>query len=270
MTQAPLRPLSAGEILDQSFGLYRRYLPALATIALVCTAAPQIGLAVVSVQASRAQTAGGMLGILPEYLLLAVVMLILSQLAIGASTLVLAEGYLGRSLATGEALRRAWGSVGKIISLGIMSTLVVGLGLILLIVPGLVLLAGLAVATPALMIEPNLTAGGALSRSWELTRGSKLRMLALMMVPFVILMVAAVGLTMVVGIVAAGAGALKDVATQGPSLGFNIATEGVSLVVRTLLTPLIYCVLTVSYFDLRVRSEGFDLEVLASSIPGAG
>jgi hypothetical protein len=31
--------------------------------------------------------------------------------------------------------------------------------------------------------------------------------------------------------------------------------------------PLVTCVLTVLYFDLRVRAEGFDLEALAASLP---
>lgn len=271
MTQAALRPLTAGEILDQSFALYRRYLPALATLTLICTAVPQIGIAVASVQLSQAMTGGGseMMGPLLEYFGFALVLLVLSQLAIGASTLVLTEGYLGRAMGTGEALRRASGSIGAIIALSIMSTFVIGLGFMLLVVPGLILLGGLAVATPALMIENNLSASGALSRSWELTRGSKLRMLALLLVPLVIIMVAAIGLTIVVGMVAATSGAFKEAAAEGGSMGFNVAAQGMGLIVRTLLTPLLYCVITVAYFDLRVRAEGFDLEMLAAAIPGA-
>jgi hypothetical protein len=37
-------------------------------------------------------------------------------------------------------------------------------------------------------------------------------------------------------------------------------------VIQLLLYPLFYCVLTVAYYDLRVRKEGFDLEVLASTL----
>jgi len=39
--------------------------------------------------------------------------------------------------------------------------------------------------------------------------------------------------------------------------------------VAILVTPLISCLLIVAYYDLRVRKEGFDLEVLASSLPSA-
>jgi hypothetical protein len=40
-------------------------------------------------------------------------------------------------------------------------------------------------------------------------------------------------------------------------------------VLQLFLYPLFYCVLTVSYYDLRVRKEGFDLEVLAQSLQTA-
>jgi hypothetical protein len=265
MTQPALRPLTVGEILDQAFGLYRRYLPALVTIALVCTAVPQLGLSFIAVKATSPE---GMVSVLPQYLLLAVALLILNQLAIGASTLVLAEGYLGRSLGTGESLRRAWGLIGQIIVLAMLTSLALGLGFLLLIIPGFILLGGLAVSTPALMIEPGLGATGAMSRSWELTRGSRGRMIVLLVVPVVIIWVLVMGMAMVLGIIAAAVGGLKAMTTSSPSLGFTVATEAISLVVRTFLTPLVYCVITVAYFDLRVRTEGFDLEVLATTLGG--
>jgi hypothetical protein len=37
-------------------------------------------------------------------------------------------------------------------------------------------------------------------------------------------------------------------------------------VVQIFVYPLFYCVLTVAYYDLRVRKEGFDLEVLAAAL----
>jgi hypothetical protein len=40
-------------------------------------------------------------------------------------------------------------------------------------------------------------------------------------------------------------------------------------VVQLFIYPLFYCVLTVTYYDLRVRKEGFDLELLASSLQTA-
>lgn len=267
MTEPAFRPLTVGEILDQAFVLYRRHLPVLVTIALICTALPLMGFAFIAV---RATTPEASLSLLVPNLLLGICFVVLSQLAIGASTLVLTEGYLGRRLGTGEALRRAAGRIGSIVALSMSTSLVIFLGLLLLIVPGVILVAGLAVATPALMIEPNLGASAAMSRSWELTRGFRGRMLVLLLVPTVIMFVAVIGLAGILGAIFAGSSSLADLATRGPSLGFTVAEQAINLVVRTFLTPLFYCVITVTYFDLRVRTEGFDLEMLASTLPGIG
>jgi hypothetical protein len=58
-----------------------------------------------------------------------------------------------------------------------------------------------------------------------------------------------------------------DSGTAGLSPG--LVTLAVVGVLQMLLYPLLYCVLTVAYYDLRVRKEGFDLEVLASTLQPA-
>ena len=53
------------------------------------------------------------------------------------------------------------------------------------------------------------------------------------------------------------------------SLTGGLVTLAVAGVVQLFLYPLFYCVLTVAYYDLRVRKEGFDLEMLAASLQPA-
>jgi hypothetical protein len=55
----------------------------------------------------------------------------------------------------------------------------------------------------------------------------------------------------------------------GPGSLSSIVALSVSGLVQMLIYPLFYCVLTVTYYDLRVRKEGFDLELLASSLQSA-
>ena len=62
-----------------------------------------------------------------------------------------------------------------------------------------------------------------------------------------------------------GGGAIFD---RPSSLGM-IVVLAVGGIVQMLIYPLFYCVLTVLYYDLRVRKEGFDLELLASSLQSA-
>jgi hypothetical protein len=76
------------------------------------------------------------------------------------------------------------------------------------------------------------------------------------MISSVIIMNPIIAIGFMGGMIAAGRG-------SGPgSVGTTVATSITTL----LLTPLVYCVLTLLYYDLRVRKEAFDLEVLASSL----
>ena len=56
--------------------------------------------------------------------------------------------------------------------------------------------------------------------------------------------------------------------SRGPASGSATGLLAVVLggLIQLLVYPLFYCVLTVTYYDLRVRKEGFDLEVLASTL----
>jgi membrane protein YdbS with pleckstrin-like domain len=55
----------------------------------------------------------------------------------------------------------------------------------------------------------------------------------------------------------------------GTGLSAGLASLVVAAVIQLFLYPLVYCVLTVAYYDLRVRKEGFDLEVLAQTLQTA-
>ena len=57
--------------------------------------------------------------------------------------------------------------------------------------------------------------------------------------------------------------------TRGTSSTATIVALAIGGVVQLFIYPLFYCVLTVTYYDLRVRKEGFDLELLASSLQTA-
>ena len=80
MSQAPLRPLSVGEVLDVAFGIYRQHLATLTTIAVVLTGLPLLVLG-----AGAAIVAPALMGSIPTLLLLALLFivcyLVLAQLS---------------------------------------------------------------------------------------------------------------------------------------------------------------------------------------------
>jgi uncharacterized membrane protein len=134
----------------------------------------------------------------------------------------------------------------------------------LLIVPGVILACGLVLATPIIVLETNASASAALGRSWALTKGSRGKIFALLLTLVVLLYIPIFAIS-VVGAMLLPA-ATDITALAGSSRLFIIAVGGV---VQMFVYPMLYCVLTIAYYDLRVRKEGFDLEVLASSLQPA-
>jgi hypothetical protein len=253
MVSASLRPLSVGEILDVSFTLYRRHFAALGTIAVLCSGIPVLlGLYI--------EASGGVLYNLPLTLVHYVIFTVLSSIATAATVFVVSESYLGRPLPARDALRRATPLLTRLILCSLLLAIIVGIGFIFFFLPGLVLLCGLLLAFPSLVLEPGSSPTAALSRSWSLTRGSRWRMFGLLVTMALLLYVPLIGL-----------GAVAAVLLPGGLLGTDPGTLTLAVVgvVQMLLYPLFYCVLTVAYYDLRVRKEGFDLEVLASTLQPA-
>ena len=254
MVSTTLRPLSVGEILDVSFTLYRRHFATLGTVAVVCSGLPVL-------LSLYIEASGGILQNLSLTLVYYVVFTVLSSIATAATVFVVSASYLGQPLKAAGALKRATPLLGRLIVCSLLLAIVVGFGFLFFMIPGIVLLCGLVLAFPSLVLEPGSSPTGALSRSWSLTRGSRWRMLGLLATLVVLLYVPIIALGAIATLVvpAGGAGNL----TPGLMI---LAVVGV---MQMLLYPLLYCVLTVAYYDLRVRKEGFDLEVLASTLQPA-
>jgi uncharacterized membrane protein len=252
-----LRPLTVGEILDTSFSLYRRHFTALATVALICTGVPLV-------LRLFLEAAGGIFSNLALALLYGISLVVLNLVATGATVFIVSESYLGRPISAREALDRATPYIGRILVCSLLLALVVGLGLLLLLIPGIILAVGLALAIPAVVLEPRSSASAALSRSWELTRGARWRIFGLGVTLLVLLYIPVFAITgLLAWLVSPGQ------AVIGSASVLMIGVLAVSGIVQMFIYPLFYCVLTVTYYDLRVRKEGFDLELLVSTLQTA-
>jgi hypothetical protein len=258
MTAPALRPLSLGEILDVSFGLYRNLFFPLLIVTLVTRAVP---LAI----SAYLEQAGGVVVNPLLYVLSLILDMVLGAIATAASTFIVSESYMGRRLSAGEAFGRAAPFIGRLILLGILTSFVVVLGLFLFFIPGVILACGLALATPAMVIEGQPSATAAMGRSWALTKGSRFKLFGALIV---------VGILIYLPFVALGAIAAMSVggtpASAGPAgmTGFLGLTSAAALL-SSLVWPLFYCTLTVAYYDLRVRKEAFDLELLSAGLAQA-
>lgn len=248
MATPVLRPLSLGEVLDTSFSLYRAAFGPLLAIAVVTGLIPQAISAYI-------EASGGVTVNPGLYLANAVLALLLGAIGIGAATFVVSERYLGRELPAGVAFGKAMSYLGRTLVLWILGTLVIFIGLVLLLVPGLIIISGLILAVPALMLEGLPSGTRAMSRSWELSRGLRFKALATVFVAYLMVMIPALALGVVAGLFGGGDGA-------------PIVAAVVMTILATIIMPYLYVVVTVLYYDARVRKEAFDLEMLAAEISG--
>jgi hypothetical protein len=288
-----LRPLSVGEILDVAIKIYLKHAWTLIKIvalivtpvqfigALITTSAAPEGFSdpdrVVVLEEQRDDiwrffAAAGVVGVLSFILLL---------LATAACFKAVSDAYLGQTPTVGGSLRYAvkrWRSLiwlpivmGVLLLLpvaiiGILaaafeSGALLGLGL-LGVVPLLVWLwVSWSVATPALLFE-GLKGTKALRRSFFLIRDRWWRTLGAVILGSII-----------AGIVRSALAALFSqlVFTSADSFFAVSMLSAVSGTIGSVLaTPFQAAVITILFFDFKVRKEGFDLQLLASEMGTGG
>jgi len=112
---------------------------------------------------------------------------------------------------------------------------------------------------PAIVVE-DLGATKGMGRSWRLAAGNTGKILGLSLCIWII--------GLVVGSVFGAAGLLA--ASQLPGLAQMFFTQFVDLLANILVMPIGVTATILMYYDLRIRKEGFDLEMLAERLAAEG
>jgi hypothetical protein len=97
------------------------------------------------------------------------------------------DGRADRGVA--ETYRAVWPRVPALIAAGVIAAVAIGIGLLLLIVPGLYLLTIWSMIAPVIVLEGR-SAGESFSRSHDIVRGNGWNMLGLIIVVFILVAVA--------------------------------------------------------------------------------
>ncbi len=113
-----------------------------------------------------------------------------------------------------------------------------------------------AATTPIVVLEDLSSSFDAFSRSWELTRGARLKVFGTVVVAWLI----SVFLPQLV--VSGISGALGVAGNNSLQPFFVVVASLLGIV----LAPILPCALTLLYYDLRVRREAFDLQVLSAQL----
>lgn len=248
-----LRPLSLGEVLDTSFGIYRQLFAPLLFLSIVTQTVPlALGVYV--------QSAGGVMQQPAMWLLAVGLTVVFGSVGTAASTFVVAETYLGGRLTPQEALLRSTPFMGRLIGTSLLVSMLMGIGFLFLVVPGIIVACGLFITPSALVLEDIGGGTTALARSWSLSRGFRGKIFGALVVAFLLILIPGIAL----GAFALGA---SDASLTEESLSVGVMV--VQSVLQILAYPFFYALTTVIYYDLRVRKEGFDLERLATSLQHA-
>ena len=243
MTSLDLRPMSVGEILDGGFSLYRNHFSALIGISIVCLGLPTL----LSVYT---EIGGGMIAH-PGLSLFSTLLFGIGWLPCSAATVwAVSEVYLGRDPVLGPALRYGVRRIGRLMIVGLASYILVFFATLLLVIPGIIVACGYSVAVQVVVLEELRASTDALGRSWALTKGFKGKAFQL-----------AVTLGILYMLPAFAVGAI-GVLVPGGETAMSVIAQFVSF----LLTPWFACVFTLFYYDLRIRHEGFDLQVLSQTL----
>jgi hypothetical protein len=177
-------------------------------------------------------------------------------IAVGACYRAIATAYLDEPLGWRASLGYALRRLHSILWVTIITGVIVIIGLIACLLPGIYLWVAFAVAIPALMTE-NVKGFKALGRSRNLVSGNWWRALGVL----------ALGLLLVFLIsFALGALVLGLISTGTSFTTYVIGNAAATTIARVLTTPFTAAFVTILYFDLRVRNEGFDLQLLAARL----
>lgn len=258
----PLRPLTTAELLDTTFSLYRRHF--LLFVGLV--AVPYLfllPLQILSIVVSG-QRAGSILPTLMVSLAIVVMTLAVTAASQGATFIAVSEVYLDRPSSVIGALARIRGETVGLAALMIVIGIGTGIGLLLLVVPGVYIALRWSLAIPVAVLEHE-TIGGALSRSSDLTQGSRLRILLVWVLFFVL----TVAISLLLGIPTGIVSALARAGGVAPLPGWvQILNVVASFVASCLAGPFLTIAIAVLYYDMRVRKEALDLQLMMSALDG--
>lgn len=296
MVTADLRPMTIGEVLDRTFKLYKTEfwlftgimsLPFLVIFVFNVSVGAVSNGAVTSIRAGHIPSfSPGLIATGAGAILLFVIgILVLVSVGQAATIFAVSDIYLGRTATIRGAFQQVRGHVLKVIgtiiliglsmfgvillsvpvilvasSLGAIAVAISAFGLVLFLIFAVFgLVCRLSLAVPVVTLENNGPVS-ALSRSWELTRSFALQIFVIFLLYWVLSSVASMVFTFPF---------LFLSMLPRPHvlpLSLVVLQDACSFVAQVLVAPVQTIAISLMYYNLRVRKEGFDLEHLIGSL----
>lgn len=267
-----MKPLGIGEIVDLAVNIYVRNWRTLLRIAL--TVMIPVTLAIIALDVVRLkevpvfdpgagilQYGDGHSRIVDKdtfnlVAYLDVLLLSLGYLAVSAACFrAVGDAYLGREVDARSSLGFGLRKFHSVLWVSLMYSVLVGLGF-LLVLPGIWLSIALVFAVPVLIFE-GIKGRKAIDRSFNLASDNWWRSFATLLIGFVLIGILQIGAPL----------ALRALMGSVDNAYLFEAGQAVSRGLSAVLSaPFYAALLTVLYYDLRVRKEGYDVQLLAQDL----
>lgn len=254
MTENVLRARSVTELVDAAVQLLRRhYVPIIMVSAI--GVAPWFVLQPFLTQLVEGDSSAVSFSGFFTALLLILLASIWYSLAGAAIISAAAQGYLEGRVDVGAAIGKAASRVGPVLYSSFVKGFAIFIGLFAFLVGSLYFYATYFAVPTTVMLEP-LSGGAGLERSKQLATGNRwhvLKTMGLVLFIYLCIMIAT-------GIMTA--------------LVFGRASSTLTEIISRIVTILVYPIVPITemlvYYDLRIRVEGYDVEVMASKLDAAG
>jgi hypothetical protein len=262
MDAIQFEPMSISGIIDRAFTLYRRNFVRFITLVAVI----QVPIALISLLwramfdrgVPDPTDAGSLFARAGALFFSAMTTMVGNALCQGALTRSVSDAYMGNETTVEQTFLAVMPKLLPLIGASILTGLIVGLGFMLLVVPGVIFALWLFVTTPSIVVE-NQGITAAMSRSKALTSGNLGKVFAVSLLVLLITIVVSIPLGIVVG-------SIPAIVFGGDSMMGKFFIELAGVIAQILAMPIGAAAGVLLYYDLRIRKEGFDLQMLSQSM----
>lgn len=255
MTSQILRPLSTGELLDKTVSLYRNqfwlFVSIMSPPALMAMAMELMTSAVLPT--SPIAGGVGVMIVMPLYF-------ITYLFALAATVVAVADIFKGVPTSSRKSYAELRGRRWRILNVSAWSGLMVFLGFLVFVIPGILLAVRYSLAIPAAVLE-DFRGRQALKRSRMLLKGFADRVYVIGILGIILGLVA-------VMLFEAPFTAVQAIFFGGQALPLwlaLVASTG-TFVANALSGALAIIAISLLYFDMRIRKEGYDLQAMMEAM----
>lgn len=269
MADVTLRPMTLGQVLDTTFSLYKRnfwLFVGITSIPFLAVLILQVGAAALQLSRPSPQPASPALasGAIVGGIVFLLAYFLLAGAAQAATIFAVSDLYLGRVATVRGSFRKVGGKAFRVILVLLLVGLTVGVGFLLLIIPGIILFCRTAVAVPASMLE-DTKAVGSIERSMQLTKGFAMQIFLIFLLVWVLSYIA----LLIFQVPFAYLQGATAQARQTLVFGMLALQHLSSFLSNVLVGPIGTIAFSLMYYNLRVRKEAFDIQHLMNSLPAS-